>query len=73
MARIVGVDLPDNKHVEVGLTYIFGIGRASARKILQKAKIPFDVKAKNLTEDQTVRIRDIIENDFKSRVHCGAR
>ncbi len=65
MARIVGVDLPDQKHVEIALTYIFGIGRASAQKILQKAKIPFDIKARDLTEDQTVRIRDIVENDFK--------
>jgi small subunit ribosomal protein S13 len=65
VARIVGVDIPDNKHIEVALTYIFGIGRSSARKILQKANVPLGVKTRDLTEDQTVKIRDIIENEFK--------
>ena len=65
MARIVGVDIPDNKQIEIALTYIFGLGRSSARSILTKAKIPFDTKTKNLTEEQTVKIRDIIENEFK--------
>ena len=65
MARIVGVDIPDQKHIEIALTYIFGIGRSSARKILEKANVPFDVKTKDLTEGQTVKIRDIIENEFK--------
>jgi small subunit ribosomal protein S13 len=65
VARIVGVDIPDQKHIEIALTYIFGIGRSSARKILEKANVPFDVKTKDLTEGQTVKIRDIIENEFK--------
>lgn len=65
MARIVGVDIPDNKQIEIALTYIFGIGRSSARQILEKAKVPFNVKTRNLTEDQTVKIRDIIENEYK--------
>ena len=65
MARIVGVDIPDNKHIEIALTYIFGIGRSSARKILEKANVPFDVKTRDLTEGQTVKIRDIIENEYK--------
>ncbi len=65
MARIVGVDIPDQKHIEIALTYIFGIGRSSARKILEKANVPFDVKTRDLTEGQTVKIRDIIENEFK--------
>ncbi len=65
MARIVGVDIPDNKQIEVALTYIFGIGRSSARRILEKAKVPFNVKTRDLTEDQTVKIRDIIENEYK--------
>ena len=65
MARIVGVDLPDGKHIEIALTYIYGIGRSSARKILEKARVPFDCKARDLTEEQTVRIRDIIENEYK--------
>jgi small subunit ribosomal protein S13 len=65
VARIVGVDIPDGKHVEIALTYIFGIGRSSARKICGKANVPFDRKVKDLTEEQTVKIRDIIENEFK--------
>jgi small subunit ribosomal protein S13 len=65
VARIVGVDIPDQKHIEIALTYIFGIGRSSARKILEKANVPFDVKTKDLTEGQTVKIRDIIENEYK--------
>ena len=65
MARIVGVDIPDNKQIEIALTYIFGIGRSSARQILEKAKVPYNVKTRDLTEDQTVKIRDIIENDYK--------
>jgi len=65
VARIVGVDIPDNKQIEIALTYIFGIGRSSARQILEKAKVPYNVKVKDLTEDQSVKIRDIIENDYK--------
>jgi small subunit ribosomal protein S13 len=65
VARIVGVDIPDQKHIEIALTYIFGIGRSSARKILEKANVPFDVKTRDMTEGQTVKIRDIIENEFK--------
>ncbi len=65
MARIVGVDIPDNKQIEIALTYIFGIGRSSARQILEKARVPYNVKTRDLTEDQTVKIRDIIENEYK--------
>lgn len=65
MARIVGVDIPDQKHIEIALTYIFGIGRSSARKILEKANVSVDVKTRDLTESQTIKIRDIIENEFK--------
>jgi len=65
VARIVGVDIPDNKQIEIALTYIFGIGRSSARQILDKVKVSYDVKTKDLTEDQTVKIRDIIENEYK--------
>ena len=64
MARIVGVDIPDNKHVEIALTYIFGIGRTSAVEILAKAKIPLMTKTKALTDEQTARIREIIESDY---------
>ncbi|MBN1884912.1 MAG: 30S ribosomal protein S13 [Candidatus Krumholzibacteriota bacterium] len=65
MARLVGVDIPDNKHIEVALTYIFGIGRSSAREICGKARVPFSTRTRDLTEDQTVKLRDIIENDYK--------
>jgi len=65
VARLVGVDIPDNKHVEIALTYIFGIGRSSAREICEKAKVPFQTKTRDLTEDQNVKLREIIENDYK--------
>ena len=64
MARIVGVDIPDNKHVEIALTYIFGIGRTSAVQILEKARIPLMTKTKELTDEQTAKIREIIESDY---------
>jgi small subunit ribosomal protein S13 len=64
VARIVGVDIPDNKHVEIALTYIFGIGRTSAVEILKKARIPLMTKTKALTDEQTARIREIIESDY---------
>jgi small subunit ribosomal protein S13 len=66
VARLVGVDIPDNKHIEISLTYIFGLGRTSARKILEKAGVPFNLKTRDLTEDQKVKIRDIIESDYKT-------
>jgi small subunit ribosomal protein S13 len=65
MARIVGVDLPKNKRGEVGLTYIFGIGRSSARKILDKAEVNYDVQVKDWDDDQISRIRKVINDEFK--------
>lgn len=65
MARIVGVDIPDNKHVEIALTYIFGIGRTSALAIVRKAGVPLMTRTKDLTDEQAAKIRGIIENDFK--------
>jgi small subunit ribosomal protein S13 len=65
VARIVGIDIPDNKHVEIALTYIYGIGRSIARKICKKANVPIGTKTRDLTEEQTVRIRDIIEDELK--------
>jgi small subunit ribosomal protein S13 len=65
MARIVGVDLPKNKRGEIGLTYIFGIGRSSAQKILDKAGIGWDVKVKDWNDDQITRIREIVNENFK--------
>lgn len=61
MARIAGVDLPKNKRVEVGLTYIYGIGRPSSRRILTEAGIDFDTRVKDLTDDEANKIREIIE------------
>jgi len=65
MARIVGVDLPKNKRGEVGLTYIFGIGRSSAQKILDEAGIDRDVKVKDWNDEQISRIREIVNENFK--------
>jgi small subunit ribosomal protein S13 len=65
MARIAGVDLPRDRRVEIGLTYIYGIGRSSAGKILEKAKIDKDVKVGQLSETDVVRLRDIIEQEYK--------
>jgi len=65
MARIVGVDLPKNKRGEVGLTYIFGIGRSSARKILEKAGVNYDLQVKDWNDDQISLIRKVINDEFK--------
>ncbi len=65
MARIVGVDLPKNKRGEVGLTYIYGIGRNNARKILDEAGVDRDLKIKDWNDDQITRIRAIINENFK--------
>ena len=65
MARIAGVDLPKNKRTEVGLTYIFGIGISSAKKILQIANVNPDTRIKDLTEVEVKRLRQVIEKDFK--------
>ena len=64
MARIAGVDLPTTKRVEIGLTYIYGIGRSNSRKILEKLNIHFDTKVKDLTDDQVDAIRKIITNEY---------
>lgn len=66
MARIAGVDIPDNKRGEISLTYIFGIGRTSARKILSKANVNFDKKAKEWSEEESTAIRNIIASEFKT-------
>ena len=63
--RIVGVDLPQNKRGEVGLTYIYGIGRSSAHKILQKAGVDINIKVKDWTDDQAAKIREVIGAEFK--------
>jgi small subunit ribosomal protein S13 len=65
MARIAGVDIPKNKRGEVSLTYIYGIGRSSARNILEKAGVNWDKKVQDWTDDEQNRIRTIINNEFK--------
>lgn len=65
MARIAGVDLPRDKRVEIGLTYIFGIGRSGSKSILEKTGVNPDTRIKNLTDDEIARLRDIIEKDLK--------
>ena len=65
MARIAGVDLPNNKRGEIGLTYIFGIGRSSARKILEECGIDFDTKVNEWNDDQIAKIRTLIANEYK--------
>ena len=65
MARIAGVELPRGKRIEVALTYIFGIGRSSAQKILQKAGVDFDLKVDQLTDSELTKIRQIIDKEYK--------
>jgi len=64
MARIAGVDLPRDKRVEIGLTYIFGIGRVSSNKILEKAKVNPDTRVRDLTDAEVKKISEIIENEY---------
>lgn len=61
MARISGVDLPRDKRVEIGLTYIYGIGRSSSNRILKSAGVSADTRVRDLTEDEVAKIRDVIE------------
>ena len=65
MARIAGVDLPREKRVDVGLTYIYGIGRTSARHILHKAGVIPATRVKDLSEDEIVKLREIIDRDHE--------
>jgi len=77
--RIVGVDLPQNKRGEVGLTYIYGIGRSSAKKILESADVDINIKVKDWTDDQAAKIREIIgagykvEGDLRSEVQLNIK
>ena len=64
MARIAGVDLPREKRVEIGLTYVYGIGRTSAKKILEETGINPDTRVKDLTEEEIGKIRDAIDANF---------
>ena len=64
MARIAGVDIPNNKRVEIALTYIYGIGRKSSNDILAQTGIDPDKRAKDLTEEEIAKLRDVIENSY---------
>ena len=64
MARIAGVDLPKNKHMDRALTYIYGIGLTSARQILDKADLPYQMNSDDLSADEVTKIRKIIEGDY---------
>jgi small subunit ribosomal protein S13 len=65
VARIAGVDLPNDKRIEIALTYVYGIGRATARRILDSAGVSGDIRVKNLTDEDTGKLRTIIERDYK--------
>jgi small subunit ribosomal protein S13 len=65
MARIAGIDLPRTKRIEIALTYIFGIGRNSARTICEKANVDLDTRTERLSDGEVVRLREIIEREFK--------
>jgi len=65
VARIAGVDLPRDKRLEVALTYIFGLGRSSARQILKKTGISPDLRVHKMTEDDVARLRQVIENEYR--------
>ena len=64
MARIAGINIPLNKRVEIGLTYIYGIGRSTARKIIAEAGVDPDTYVKDLTDDEVVKLREAIDNDL---------
>ena len=64
MARIAGVDLPREKRVEIGLTYIYGIGRVSANKILEAANVNPDTRVRELTDDEVKRLAEVIDRDY---------
>ena len=71
MARIVGVDLPKNKRGEIGLTYIYGIGRSTARKILEVAGISYDLKVQDWSDDQVGAIRSAVQLNIKRLMDIG--
>ena len=75
MARIAGVEVPNNKRVEIGLTYIYGIGRSKTREILETVKVDFNKKVKDLNQEELGRIRkhieaeEIVEGDLRKRIN----
>lgn len=79
MARIAGVDLPPNKRAEIGLTYIFGVGRARAQSVLAAAQVDVNVRVRELDEDQLTRIRQVLdqqgdtEGDLRKRIQLDIK
>ena len=79
MARIAGIDLPPNKRVEIGLTYIYGIGRTRSQKILDQASVDWNTKVKDLTEEEASKLRRIIqeqgdvEGDLRKRISLDVK
>ena len=79
MARVAGVDLPPNKRAEIGLTYIYGIGRSRSASILNEAKVSLETRIKDLNEDELIRIRGVIEaqgeieGDLRKRVQMDIK
>jgi small subunit ribosomal protein S13 len=65
LARIAGIDLPKEKRIDIALTYIYGIGRSLSKKILDRAQVDLNRKTKELADSEVVRIRDIIEKEYK--------
>ena len=65
MARIAGVDLPGEKRIEIALTYLFGIGRTTARRILKDAGVSPDIRVRNLSDEDTGKLRNTIEREYK--------
>jgi len=65
MARIAGVDIPRDKHVEIALTYIYGIGLSTSRKILERTRINPDTRVRDLTEEEVNRLRELIDREYK--------
>jgi len=63
--RLIGINIPDNKRIEIALTYIYGIGPSLANKILKSAEVDFDKRAKNLTPEEINRLKEIIEKNYK--------
>jgi small subunit ribosomal protein S13 len=65
LARITGIDLPKNKRIEIALTYIYGIGRTSAQRILSESGVDYNTRTDNLTEVEIAKIRDVIDKNYK--------
>jgi small subunit ribosomal protein S13 len=65
VVRISGVDLPKNKRVEIGLTYVYGIGTSSSKKILEKARVDANIRCLNLTDDDLIKIRETIDSNYE--------